>query len=292
MSLATFDPASDARSAPRQPADDAPSPPRQRDSLEQGLALLGCFSPEEPVLALGEIGERAELPADAVQRYAQALVARGYLERRTSGKYGLGPLALRLGLIAVRIDGLVEVARPWLCWMRARTGFTASLAMLGGDDLDYLAWLPSRRAGQSERAAEWAATHAHGLASNWTVGRRLRLSTTAHSRAAGQALLAFTAESDWPERTRVWACHAPRQAGRLRGELEDVCERRYAISRDGRETGVAAVVLGATEPIAAVELSVFGEQAREFSLRVLAGVVVAAADGIAEQLEDDSRTVA
>ncbi len=249
--------------------------PRQPDSLEHGLALLACFSPEEPVFGMAELSERAELPREATQRYVQALVELGYLEQRRRGKFRLGRLALRLGLSAVRIDGLVEVARPWLCWMRARTGLTASLAILDGEELDYLAWLPSRLEGQAEQAA----------------GRQARWSTTAHSRAAGLALLAFTAESDWPARTLVYAGRDLKRGARLREQLEDACERRYAISRDGREAGVAAAVLGVSDVIAAVELTIFGEQARRANVRALAGVAVEAANGIAEQLEDDSGTV-
>jgi IclR family transcriptional regulator, acetate operon repressor len=175
-------------------------------------------------------------------------------------------------------DALAALARPWLCWMRARTGLTASLAVLERDELVYLAWLPSRRVGQAEPAA----------------ARQARWSAAPHTRAAGLALLAYTADSDWPAGTRMHAdVHGLRE--RLLDAQEEICVQGWACSESSggqAEVGVAAAVLGATEPIAAVELSVFGEQAREFSLRVLAGVVVAAADGIAEQLEDDSRTVA
>jgi DNA-binding IclR family transcriptional regulator len=257
------------------PADSPSSRPRQPGSLEHGLALLACFSPEEPAFGMAELIERAELPREATQRAVQTLMELGYLEHLRSGRYRLGRMALWLGLSAVRIDSLTEVVRPWLCWMRARTGLTASLAVLDREDLDYLVWLPSRRADQAEQAA----------------GRQARWSAAAHSRAAGLVLLAFTAESDWPARTRVFADRDPKRRARLHELLEDARERRYAISSGRGEAGVAAVVLGVSEPVAAVELTVFGERARGVGMRALAEVVVAAADGIAEQLEDDSRTV-
>ncbi len=173
-------------------------------------------------------------------------------------------------------DALAQFVRPWLFWMRARTGFTANLATLDGGELMYTAWMPSRLVGQVEQAA----------------ARQPGWSASAHSRAAGLALLAYTAEGDWPERTRGWACRDPKRHARLLGELEEVCERRYAVRRDAAGVGVAAAVLGVSEAVAAVELSVFGEHARGAGLRGLAGVVVEAAGGIAEQLEDDSGTVA
>jgi DNA-binding IclR family transcriptional regulator len=161
--------------------------------------------------------------------------------------------------------------------MRARTAFTASVAVLEGDELLYVAWMPSRLGGQSERAA----------------ARQPGWSAAPHTRAAGLALLAYTADSDWPAGTRAYADrHGARE--RLLDVQEEICVQGWACSeRSGgqAEVGVAAAVLGASEPIAAVELTVFGEQARGVSKRALARVAMDAADGIAEQLEDDSGTV-
>jgi DNA-binding IclR family transcriptional regulator len=174
-------------------------------------------------------------------------------------------------------DALASLARPWLFWMRARTAFTASVAVLEGDELLYVAWMPSRLGGQAERAA----------------ARQPGWSAAPQTRAAGLALLAYTADSDWPAGTRAYADrHGAR--GRLLDAQEEICVQGWACSeRSGgqAEVGVAAAVLGASEPIAAVELTVFGEQARGVSKRALARVAMDAADGIAEQLEDDSGTV-
>lgn len=263
-----------ASTPPWRPADGPSS--RPAGSLANGLSLLRCFSPEEPVLGIADLSERAGLARSVAHRHARTLLALGYLERRPSGKYRLGRLALDLGLAALRVNGLAELARPWLSWMRSTTGFTASLAWLDGEELVYALWLPSRLSSQSAHAA----------------ARRTGCSAAPHTHAAGLALLAYAEVEKWPAATRVHARDAPDRHGRLLEELERVCEQGYAVSkRSPRASGVgiAAPILGASEAIAAVELTVFGNQAGMFDQRRLSTAVVEAANGIAEQLEEQSR---
>lgn len=101
-------------------------------SLGCGLSLLRCFMPEEQVLGIADLSERTGIAPSSMRRYAQTLVALGYLERLPSHKYRLGRLTIELGLAALRIAGMRELARPWLSWVR---GFTTSLALLNGEDL-------------------------------------------------------------------------------------------------------------------------------------------------------------
>lgn len=257
------------------------SEPAKRDAgtLAFGLEVLSCFTPEQPVLGVAELSGLLGASRSTLQRHARTLVELGFLEELAGHRYRLGAQAHSLGLAAIRCSRLSELVRPWLAWLRATTGFTVCLGMLDGEDLLYTAWLPSYCAGQVE--------HATALRAGW--------SAVPHACAAGKALLAFTAEAQWPSKTRAQACRTDRAHSLLLGELEQVCERGYAASSasaSDHRCGIAAAILGASDAIAAVELTVFEPTGALLDLRHLSGVVVEAAWGIAEQLEEDSRTVA
>ncbi len=250
---------------------------RDSATLAFGLALLRCFTPDQPVLGVAELSDLLGVGRRTTHRYACMLVELGFLEQRRSRKYRLGREAYSLGLAAIRSNGLSELARPWLVWLRSMTGFTASLAFLDGEEAVYGAWLPSSFSGQAEPA----------------MAHRAGWSTAAHSSAAGLALLAFTGEEDWPSAIQS-RMHRTSGGHRLRNELRDVCERRYAISSASgkdRRAGIAAPVLGALSPVAAVELTVFGSAA-DVELRGFAGYVARTAQGIADQLEEESQAAA
>ncbi len=261
----------DARERGARPLD----PGRYSSSLEHGLALLRCFTPEQPVLGVAELVDLLEASRSTIHRYAVTLVALGWLEQTESRKYRLGREAYSLGIAAIRRLGIGDIARPWLAELRSKTGFSAGLAVLDGDEVIYAAWLPSMREGQAEPA----------------TARRAGWCAPVQTSAAGMALLSFMAEADWPERIRARAARTSLARRRLLAELEEACERGYATC-DGRpkdrRRGVAAAVLGATDVIAAVELTVFGEAAGEVDLHGFAGAVCRAADGLREQIEQES----
>lgn len=257
-------------------------PERYSGSLDRGLALLRCFTPEQPTLGIAELADLTGQSRSTTHRYASTLVVLGWLEQPSGAgrKYRLGREAQSLGIAAIRCFGLGEVARPWLAELRARTGMSVALGVLDGDEVLYVAWLPSRACGQAGFAAD----------------RRVGWCVPVLSSAAGVALLSFMSEEDWPVGTRARLAGGSAAGRRLCGEIEEASERKYAMvcagSARDRRCGVAAVVLGASEPIAAVELVVFGEAARGVDLRRrFAGAVCRAAEGLREQVEEDSRPV-
>jgi DNA-binding MarR family transcriptional regulator len=58
--------------------------PRYSQSLERGLAILGCFSPERPVLGIADIADELGMSRSTTHRYVITLVALGYLEQGAS----------------------------------------------------------------------------------------------------------------------------------------------------------------------------------------------------------------
>jgi IclR family pca regulon transcriptional regulator len=134
-------------SSPEDPVWSDPSlrEPRYSQSLERGLAILGCFTPKRPVLGIADIADELGMSRSTTHRYVITLVALGYLEQGPSRKYRLGLRVTDLGMAALNATGLRDHARPYLEELRQRTSFTVSLAVLDGTEILYVDRLPSFR---------------------------------------------------------------------------------------------------------------------------------------------------
>jgi IclR family transcriptional regulator, pca regulon regulatory protein len=111
--------------------------PRYSQSLERGLAILGCFTPGRPVLGIAEIADELGMSRSTTHRYAITLVALGYLQQDASRKYRLALRVTALGMSAMSATGLREHAHPYLQELRQRSGYTVSLAVLDGPEIVY-----------------------------------------------------------------------------------------------------------------------------------------------------------
>src|ERR1700677_4230886 len=91
----------------REPAWAVPSlrEPRYSQSLERGLAILGCFTPRRPVLGIADIADDLGMSRSTTHRYVITLVALGYLEQGASRKYRLGLRVTDLGMSALNSTG-------------------------------------------------------------------------------------------------------------------------------------------------------------------------------------------
>ncbi len=122
--------------------------PRYSQSLERGLAILGCFTPKRPVLGIADIADELGMCRSTTHRYVITLVALGYLEQGASRKYRLGLRVTDLGMSALNSTGLREHAHPYLEELRQRTSYTTSLGVLDGTDVLYVDRVRSFRRGQ------------------------------------------------------------------------------------------------------------------------------------------------
>ena len=140
------------RKGTQEPAWSVPSlrEPRYSQSLERGLAILTCFTPERPVLGIANIADELGMSRSTTHRYVITLVALGYLEQGASRKYRLGLKVTDLGMSALNSTGLREHAHPYLEELRQRSSFTVSLAVLDGPEILYVDRVRSFRRGQSE----------------------------------------------------------------------------------------------------------------------------------------------
>jgi DNA-binding IclR family transcriptional regulator len=124
--------------------------PSYSQSLEGGLALLGCFTPQRPVLGIADIAEDLGMSRSTTHRYVITLVALGYLEQGASRKYHLGLRVTDLGMSALNSTGLREHSHPYLEELRQRTSYTVNLSVLDGSDILYVDRARSFRRGQSK----------------------------------------------------------------------------------------------------------------------------------------------
>jgi IclR family transcriptional regulator, pca regulon regulatory protein len=124
--------------------------PRYSQSLERGLAILGCFTPERPVLGIADIADQLGMGRSTTHRYAITLLALGFLEQGASRKYRLGLHVTDLGMSALNSTGLREHSRPYLEELRHSTSFTTSLSVLDGPEILYVDRARSFRRGQNK----------------------------------------------------------------------------------------------------------------------------------------------
>src|ERR1700733_7902095 len=66
--------------------------PRYSQSLERGLAILGCFTPKRPVLGIADIADELGMSRSTTHRYVITLVALAYLEQGAPYTTSLGVL--------------------------------------------------------------------------------------------------------------------------------------------------------------------------------------------------------
>jgi len=106
--------------------------------LAKGLAILEAFGPERRQLTVAEAAREAGLTRAAARRCLLTMQAQGYLAH--DGKYFRPlPRLLRLGFAYLRSDPLTEMAQAVLAGLRDAAGESASLSILEGTELVFVA---------------------------------------------------------------------------------------------------------------------------------------------------------
>ncbi len=251
---------------------------RFSSSLQAGLAILNCFSAQQPVLGIAKLADELNMSRSTTHRYASTLVALGYLEQDHARRYRLAPRVADIGMSVLDSMALRGKAREYLRELREQTGRTASLAVLDGGEVRYVDRLRGWRRGQ------------HAVDLDLGAGARLPAPCT----AMGKVLLAYLPE---PARERTISGLKLVRRGpnsitskrALRAELERVREEGVALGDEELGPGVrtiAAPVVGLDgEVIAAVGIPVPADAYSLEELRKALGPpVLAAAKRIAAAL--------
>lgn len=101
-------------------------------SVEIGVKVLSALIELGPSSMLKTIAEQAGMTPPKAHRYLASLGRSGLVDRNLqTGGYRLGPLAVRLGLAALRHLNIIDVVTPLLAELRDEIGFTVGLAIWG-----------------------------------------------------------------------------------------------------------------------------------------------------------------
>jgi IclR family transcriptional regulator, pca regulon regulatory protein len=212
-------------------------------SLERGLAVIGCFSAERPRLTLSEVAHHTGLSRAAARRSLITLQALGYVG--TDGRlFYLTPRVLTLGYAYLSSLSLADVAQTHLSDLANEVHESCSASVLDGNDIVYVARAATKRI----------------MTISLSVGTRL----PAYATSMGRVLLAALSEDrldiyldrvklePLTERTIV-------DQDRLRAEIERTRTRGWCLVDQELEDGVRSIAVpvhdAARRVVAAVNTS-------------------------------------
>jgi DNA-binding IclR family transcriptional regulator len=115
-------------------------------SIEVGGRLLLALAHHGQPLALKDLAAAADMTAGKAHPYLVSFIKLGLVERETEGgRYGLGPLALQMGLIGLQQYDPVRLATERIDELARATGHTVAIAVWGhrGPTLVRIAEAPS-----------------------------------------------------------------------------------------------------------------------------------------------------
>ncbi|MEV7084753.1 IclR family transcriptional regulator [Streptomyces sp. NPDC093085] len=214
-------------------------------SLERAFDLLERMADAGGEVGLSELSTASGLPLPTIHRLMRTLVACGYVRQQANRRYALGPRLIRLGESASRLLG--TWARPYLAQLVEETGETANMALLDGDEVVYVAQVPSK----------------HSMRMFTEVGRRV----LPHSTGVGKALLAHIP----PAEVRALLARTGMPAATEKtittpdgflAALETVRRTGYAIDDNEQEIGVRCLAVPVPDSPTAAAISISGPAGR------------------------------
>jgi IclR family transcriptional regulator, pca regulon regulatory protein len=194
-------------------------------SLERGLAVMRVFSKEQPSVTLSEAATITQLSRATARRILLTLEQLGYV-RVDGRRFVPTPRMLDIGYAYLASLDLWAAARPCMSELVERTQESSSAATLDGDDLVYVARVPSRRV----------------MTIALSVGSRL----PAYPTSMGRVLLAELPPSEldaYLERV----CPAPltpctiTDRARLRERIDEAREQGWCIVDQELESGIRSI---------------------------------------------------
>lgn len=253
--------------------------PRYSQSLERGLAILACFTPEHPIRGIAEVADELDMRRSTTHRYMSTLVALGYLKQGAGRKYRLGLRVLDLGMSAQNSTALREHGHRYLEELCRQSSYTLGLSVLDGPEIVYVDRV---RSGRERRGGK--------VDLDLGVGSRLPVYCT----AMGKLLLAHLPAEEQRnvladvKLTKMGPNTITSKSG-LRSELDRVREEGFAVNDQelARELyAIAAPVRSESDDVvAAVGMSAHSSMiSLEEMVEHLGPHLVAAADRISAQL--------
>jgi IclR family transcriptional regulator, pca regulon regulatory protein len=133
--------AKDEKKAAKRAAETPPKNPKNYvASVGKAFAVLKSFTSEHFELTLSEVAARADLDRGTAFRLIQTLIELGYLQAvPQSRRFRLGVACLDLGYTVLSHGSLRTIVEPLLRGLVPAVGDAASLGILDGGDVIYLA---------------------------------------------------------------------------------------------------------------------------------------------------------
>lgn len=230
-----------------------PAPARAGiQSVEVAAGLLHALLEGGEALRLADLARRAGMPSAKAHRYLVSLIRAGLAAQHPiSGRYDLGPLALRLGLHGIARFEPLRLAEQTIAALAAQAGETAALSIWAG------------RTPAIVRVAEAR----HSLAAQVPLGHACPLtwSATGLVFAAWEpaARTAPLLQEELRQNRRVARPGAPQNAHMLHARLEAIRQAGVA-TVDGAQGGAAAIAAPVHDTTGALAMvvTVFGPQGR------------------------------
>ncbi|MBE1593595.1 IclR family transcriptional regulator C-terminal domain-containing protein [Nonomuraea angiospora] len=192
-------------------------------SLARGLAVLVALGSARGGLSLADAAKTTGLPRATVRRSLQVLARLGYVTSDDS-RFAVLPKVMELGYAALSERTFGEVVQPHLADLVARVHESASVGVLSGDDVLYVARVPTVSI----------------MTVNITVGTRF----PAYATSMGRVLLADQSE----ERLAAIAPepltrHTITSPERLRAAVRQAADDGYALVDQELEEGVRSIAV-------------------------------------------------
>ena len=224
-------------------------------SLERGLAVIRAFDTEHPELTLSDVARETGLTRAAARRFLLTLADLGYV--RSDGRlFALTARVLELGYAYLSALSLPEVAEPHLEALVAEVRESSSLSVLDGDDIVYVARVPTSRIMR--------------VAIN--VGTRF----PAYATSMGRVQLAGLSDADLTAylnrvKLKPLTAHTLATEAELRGELARIRAQGWALVDQELEEGLRSVAVPIRDRdgavVAAVNVSAHASRATKDIVR-------------------------
>ncbi len=118
--------------------------PEYLSTLERGLRVLKAFDEDHPEMTLSEVAAKTGLPPAVARRCLITLVELGYVGQHER-KFLLRPAVLTIGSAFLASMQIEQVVLPPLQHLRDQTGDSASLCVLSGAEILYVAHVSTDR---------------------------------------------------------------------------------------------------------------------------------------------------
>jgi IclR family pca regulon transcriptional regulator len=208
------------------------SPPEGRDkeqlsSFIRGLAVIEIFSERRRRLSITEVAGAVSTTKATARRVLRSLVASGYADF-DGHTFDLTPRVLRLGYAFLSSRTIVQLADPVLRELRSKSGLSALMSVLDGEDIIIVAKAPAEQL----------------VTIRSDVGNRLPAFCT----SMGRAILSGLPEAEMKQiirsaRTRPRTPTTETDPKRLTKIVKDIQRRGYSLVDQEIENGLVSMAM-------------------------------------------------